>query len=135
MEYLVFIAECLVCIAITVYLIGAYIGHCRAVDEFQKDLYEYADELEKEAERAYYAKPFISNRENELMTKEPCEYCDGAGELYPECTCYEVIGGGHQMGCCFYGMKQEQIQEYAATPYPCPDCNPIQVEFPNDWEW
>lgn len=30
----------------------------------------------------------------------------------PECTCYEVIGGGHQMGCPMYGKTAEEIRQW-----------------------
>lgn len=52
-----------------------------------------------------------------------CLSCGGSGRQMPECSCYEIIGG-HQQGCCFYGMTAAQISEMSGKSWPCHDCNP-----------
>lgn len=60
---------------------------------------------------------------SQLLDRLCCGTCDGTGEIENDCTCYELVGGGHQMGCPFYGKNADQILELMlAPPAECPDC-------------
>lgn len=59
-----------------------------------------------------------------------CYTCNDDKILFPECSCYELTGGGHQLGCPFHGLSRDQARRLSNTPYQCPDCPPNPVLEP-----
>lgn len=51
-----------------------------------------------------------------------CGVCGGEGKIHIECICYEVINGGHQMGCPYYGLSADERKKAAQEVVPCPEC-------------